>query len=65
MGLKLGWIGLSHHDVQLDRVLGAIEDDLRPYGRGLKSTSLVVLEVLMVAAFKVALQAFGVGLYPV
>ena len=62
MDFIFGGIRLSNHDVQLDGFIATIEDDLRLYRRRLKSTVLVKLEIVDMTAFKVAFEAFGIGL---
>ncbi len=65
VGFKLRLVWISDHDVQLNRLPTdcAVEKDLGTDARGLEAASPVVLEVVMMAAFQVALQTFGIGLF--
>lgn len=57
MALELGWIRFPNHDIKLDRLsaFGAIKIELRDGGRGLETSTLIVLKVIFVTAFKIAL----------
>lgn len=64
VGLKLRLVRISDHNIQLNGLPTdcAVEEDLGTNAGGLETASLVVLEVVVMAAFQVALQTFGIGL---
>lgn len=64
VGFELRLVWVSDHNVQLNRLPTdcAVEKDLGTDAGGLETASLVVLEVVVMAAFQVALQTFGIGL---
>ena len=64
VGFELRLVWFSDHNVQLNRLPAgcAFKQDLGADARGHETTSLVVLEVVVMAAFQVALQTFGIGL---
>lgn len=64
VGFKLRLVWISDHNVQLKGLptACAVKKDLGTDAGGLEAAPFVVVEVVMMAAFQVALQTFGIGL---